>query len=167
MVNYRRNRLHGGTYFFTVTLRDRMSDLLISEVDALRSSWKRAAERVPHRIIAVVVLPDHLHALIEMRDGDDDYPKLWQEIKKGFTRRLDGAKSPWQPRYWEHTIRDDRDLRAHFDYIHINPVKHGHVDRASDWRHSSIHRYIRRGELPHDWGTEDEFAGDFGEPSEP
>ena len=164
MVNYRRNRLNGGTYFFTVTLRDRRSDLLIVQVDALRASWKRAAGRVAHRIIAAVVLPDHLHALIEMRDGDDDYPKLWQEIKKGFTRRVGGGRSPWQPRYWEHTIRDEADLQAHFDYIHFNPVKHGYVERASDWAHSSIHRYIKRGDLGADWGILSEPVGDFGEP---
>ncbi|MBY6204005.1 REP-associated tyrosine transposase [Halomonas denitrificans] len=164
MVNYRRNRLRGGTYFFTVTLRNRSSDLLTRQVAALRVSWRRAAERVPHQVLAVVVLPDHLHALIEMRDENDDYPKLWQEIKKGFTRRIGGRGSPWQSRYWEHTIRNDADLQAHCDYIHFNPVKHGYVERASDWPHSSIHRYIERGDLPADWGTNDDFEGRFGEP---
>jgi putative transposase len=164
MVNYRRNRLDGGVYFFTATLRDRRSDLLTREIEALRTSWKRAADRVPHRIIAAVVLPEHLHVLIEMRDNEDDYPRLWQEIKKGFTRRVDSARSPWQPRYWEHTIRDDADWRAHVDYIHFNPVKHGHVERAADWPHSSIHRYIERGDLPRDWGMGTPFSGDFGEP---
>ena len=164
MVNYRRNRLEGGTYFFTVTQRDRSSDVLTRQIDALRASWTRAAERVPHRIIAVVVLPDHLHAVVKMRDGNDDYPKLWQEIKKGFTRRIGGGGSPWQPRYWEHTIRDDADLQAHFDYVHFNPVKHGYVERASGWPHSSIHRYIERGDLTKDWGRDVDCEGGFGEP---
>jgi putative transposase len=164
MVNYRRNRLQGGTYFFTVTLADRASDALVRHVDSLRDAWRRAATRVSHDAIAVVVLPDHLHALVAMTDGDDDYPRLWQDIKKGFTRRIPGSKSPWQPRYWEHTIRDETDYRAHFDYIHINPVKHGLVRRAADWPHSSFHRYCRQGLLDPDWAAEIPVDGRFGEP---
>lgn len=164
MVNYRRNRVENGTYFFTVTLRNRLSDLLVKEIDALKQSWRGAAQRIRHETIAAVVLPDHLHALIKMRDGHDDYPRLWQDIKKGFTRRLDSSISPWQSRYWEHTIRDDADLQAHFEYIHINPVKHGLVNRVVDWPHSSFHRYVGMGELPKDWAGEIDIPGKFGEP---
>jgi len=164
MVGYRRNRVENGTYFFTVVLNNRSSDLLVRSIDILRASWRRAASRVPHDVIAAVVIPDHVHALIRMRDGYDDYPRLWQEIKKGFTRRSNIAPSPWQSRYWEHTIRDARDLQAHFDYIHFNPVKHGYVARASDWPYSSIHRYIRRGMLSADWASGGDIEGRFGEP---
>jgi len=164
MVNYRRNRVENGTYFFTVTLKDRRSDLLVRRIDTLKQSWRTAAERVKHNIIAAVVLPDHLHALITMCDGTDDYPRLWQEIKKGFTRRLDASASPWQRRYWEHTIRDDVDFQTHFDYIHINPVKHGLVEQVVDWPHSSFHRYVQGGELPVDWAGQADIPGEFGEP---
>lgn len=152
MVRYRRNRVGGGTYFFTVTLRDRRSDLLVRHVDLLRSSWRKAHTRIAHEVIAVVVLPDHLHAVIRMHDGADDYSRLWQEIKKGFSRNMSGA-SPWQPRFWEHTIRDDTDLRAHIDYVHFNPVKHGWASKAVDWPFSSFHRYARDGILAPHWGT--------------
>jgi putative transposase len=119
MVRYRRNRVPNGTYFFTVTLRNRQSDALVRNVDALREAWRSARSRTPHEAIAVVVLPDHLHAVIRMRDGGD-YSRLWQDIKKGFTRRTTTtAPSPWQPRFWEHTIRDEDDLRRHVDYVHI------------------------------------------------
>jgi hypothetical protein len=47
------------------------------------------------------------------------------------TRR--GERGIWQRRYWEHTIRDDRDFAGHFDYIHFNPVKHGLVRHPADW----------------------------------
>ena len=157
MVQYRRNRVAGGTYFFTVTLRDRRGDALVRHVDVLRTAWRLARARVPHEVLAVVVLPEHLHAVIRMAEGSDDYSRLWQEIKKGFTRRLTPdatpAASPWQARFWEHTIRDAQDLQAHIDYVHINPVKHGLVHRAADWPHSSFHRYVRAGLLPIDWGT--------------
>lgn len=141
--------------FFTVTLRDRRSDLLVRRVDALRESWRAAKTRVPHDVIAAVVLPDHLHAVLAMRDGSGDYLRLWQEIKKGFTRRVpdEGPSSRWQSRYWEHTIRDDMDLRCHVDYIHSNPVKHGCVQQVCDWPHSTFHRYVARGWLSRNWGS--------------
>ncbi|WP_425494620.1 REP-associated tyrosine transposase [Lysobacter auxotrophicus] len=153
MVRYRRNRVCGGRYFFTVTLRDRRSDLLVRHVNALRASWRDAHARVAHDVLAAVVMPDHLHAVIRMDDGADDYPRLWQEIKKGFSRRLPRAgPSPWQARFWEHTIRNEADLRAHVDYVHFNPVKHGYASSVVDWPFSSFHRYVRNGALPLDWG---------------
>jgi putative transposase len=70
----------------------------------------------------------------------------------------------WQRRYWEHAIRDDADLERHVDYIHFNPVKHGHVSQVCDWPHSSFHRYVARGVLPPDWGGRvRETTGAFGE----
>lgn len=113
MVNYRRNRTRNGTYAFTITLRDRRSVLLVERVDALFASWRRARRRVPHRVAAFVVLPDHIHALVTMKDGRDDYSRLIQDFKKGFTRRISTAGSPWQSRFWEHTIRDEYDFGNH------------------------------------------------------
>jgi putative transposase len=166
MVRYRRNRVPGGTYFFTVTLRDRRGDTLVRHADALKSAWRAAHARVPHDVVAVVVLPDHLNAVLTMRDAMGDYSRLWQDIKKGFTRRIfAGDASPWQHRFWEHTIRDERDLQAHVDYVHINPVKHGLVARVVDWPHSSFHRYVRRGWLPADWADAPDAVGSFGEPA--
>ncbi|MFC3816766.1 transposase [Lysobacter sp. GCM10012299] len=162
MVRYRRNPIAGATYFITATLRDRRDDALIRHVDLLRASWIRARQRVPHEIIAAVILPDHLHTVIRMQDDRGDYSRLCQEIKKGFTKRL-GAPSPWQPRFWEHTIRSEADLSAHVDYVHINPMKHGLVSRVCEWPHSSFHQYVRRGELPEDWAGVTEFAKGFGE----
>jgi putative transposase len=73
-------------------------------------------------------------------------------------------KGIWQRRFWEHAIRDDADLERHVDYIHFNPVKHGHVARVVDWPHSSFHQYVARGELTADWaGDMKEIQGSFGE----
>ena len=162
MVGYRRNRVPGGTFFFTVTLRDRRGDALVRHVDALRASWRTAMSRNPHEVIAAVVLPDHLHAVMRMAD-DTDYSRLWQDLKKGFTRRVaHGTPSPWQSRFWEHTVRDAVDLQRHIDYVHVNPMKHGLVSRPCDWPHSSFHRHVREGLLPSDWAGA--VAGDgFGE----
>jgi putative transposase len=73
-------------------------------------------------------------------------------------------KGIWQRRYWEHVIRNDADLERHVDYIHYNPVKHGHVTRVVDWPYSSFHRYVERGLLAADWGGDiEDIQGAFGE----
>jgi putative transposase len=166
MVRYRRNFVAGGTFFFTATLVDRKSNALIDHVDALRAAVRATRRAHPFNIDAVVVLPDHMHIVMTLPAGDADYPNRWRLIKRRFTsaiaktgapiaRHPNGEYALWQRRYWEHTIRDNRDFERHVDYIHFNPVKHGLVARVRDWPHSSFHRYVRRRLLPEDW------AGDF------
>ena len=175
-MHYRRSRTEGGTYFFTVNLADRTSDLLVREIDALRSVLRTARQRHPFTIVAMVVLPDHLHALWRLPPADADFPVRWSLIKAAFSRRLPQGericqsrkmkreRGIWQRRYWEHLIRDDSDLAKHVDYIHYNPVKHGYVARAADWRYSSIHRYISQGWLTADWAAGLRIeTGKFGE----
>ena len=176
MVNYRRNRIPGGTYFFTVTLADRRSTFLIDKIDLLRTAIQRVKSQRPFQIGAMVVLPDHLHAVWTLPQDDDDYPSRWRSIKSVFTqqtvkaghhvsRNRKGEYRLWQRRYWEHTITDEADLQRHVDYIHYNPVKHSLVSRVVDWPYSSFHRYVRRGWLNEDWGGEAarEDEGCFGE----
>ncbi|MBI3800995.1 MAG: transposase [Deltaproteobacteria bacterium] len=85
MVNYRRNRIPGGTFFFTVTLRDRRSRLLIEQIDPLRKAFGIVCRQSPFCIEAIVVLPDHLHAVWTLPPGDDDFPSRWKAIKGRFT----------------------------------------------------------------------------------
>lgn len=163
MSSYRRARVPGATYFFTVNLRDRQSDLLVREIELLRATVRATRERHPFHIDAWVVLPEHMHCLWTLPPGDADFIRRWQIIKAGFSRRLPGQGSPnraqaargergiWQRRYWEHLIRDDEDYRRHFDYIHINPLKHGLVVHVQDWPFSSFHRAVRDGLYPADW----------------
>lgn len=128
---------------------------------ALRESVTRVRRVLPFAIEAWVVLPDHMHAIWTLPDGDDDFPQRWGRIKAGFTRccgvphvsasrRYAGI---WQPRFWEHVVRDERDLAAHMDYVHYNPVRHGYVARVIDWPYSSFHRHVRDGVYPPDWGA--------------
>ncbi len=175
-MRYRRDRQSGGTWFFTLNLQDRKSDLLISHIDVLRHACRTVLEKHPVTIEAMVVLPDHLHALWELPDGDMDYPMRWRLIKSAFSRRVptsagtgyrSGKKTErtiWQRRNWEHRIRDDKDLTTHIDYIHLNPVKHGYTEQPADWPYSSVHRFIRNGVLAPDWGANADIpVGDFGE----
>jgi putative transposase len=151
-----------GTFFFTVVVADRTSGVLVDHVDALREAFRITREERPFTIDAIVVLPEHLHAIMTLPAGDTDCSGRWRRIKGLFARQVvaagvavkrdaRGEYALWQSRFWEHTIRDDGDLTRHFDYIHFNPVKHGHVARVSDWPHSSFHRYVRAALLPSDW----------------
>ncbi|WP_323001716.1 REP-associated tyrosine transposase [Denitromonas sp.] len=158
MVRYRRNYVPGGTYFFTVTLRDRRSDWLTRHIDLLRVAIVRTRSHHPFRIDAMVVLPDHLHMIMTLPEGDADYSLRWRRIKALFTRGLQlrglATRGIWQRRFWEHTVRDDDDLQRHVDYIHFNPVKHGHAERPCDWPYSTIHRDIADGRIGANWGTD-------------
>lgn len=163
MPNYRRATIAGGTFFFTLTLADRLSDLLVQEIDRLRHVYSNVQQCRPFETLAICILPDHLHAIWSLPPRDSDFARRWNRIKSEFSRGLAAeTRSPskarkrekgiWQRRYWEHAIRDERDLARHIDYIHFNPVKHGFVPRVRDWPHSSFHRYVERGDLPTDWG---------------
>ncbi len=176
-MQYRRSNVAGGTYFFTVNLADRRRTLLVDHVNNLSEVVKDVKRRHPFHIDAFVVLPDHLHTVWTLPQDDSDFATRWMLIKAGFSRRIakterinasraqKGERGIWQRRYWEHLIRDERDYERHVDYIHFNPVKHGYARRASDWPHSSIHRYVAKGTISADWaGTSDETEMDgYGE----
>jgi putative transposase len=177
MTNYRRHFVAGGSYFFTVNLADRGLQLLTDHIEALRSAFQYARVRHPFTIDAIVVLPDHLHAIWTLPEGDADFPLRWRLVKATFSRSLAreeqisrsrlsrGERGIWQRRYWEHALRDEGDFARHTDYIHFNPVRHGHVRQVLDWPYSSFHRMVRRGLNPADWAgvSYDHQASGFGE----
>lgn len=173
MVLYRRNRIAGGTYFFTVTLRDRKSALLINHIGLLREAVQRTKIAKPFAIDAWVVLPEHMHAIWTLPPGDADYSARWRSIKACFSHELakllenprrnaKGEYGFWQRRFWEHTIRDAGDFSRHVDYIHYNPVKHGYVQKVCDWPYSSFHRFVAKNIYPLDWsGVDNEAVGQY------
>jgi len=166
MSNYRRAWLPGSTCFFTVALRNRKQSLLVEHIAALRDAFRVARVQRPFALIAAVVLPEHLHCIWRLPRDDSNNGIRWRHIKACFcravpepadrseSRRSRRERSVWQRRYWEHLIRDERDLQAHIDYIHFNPVKHGLVKCAADWPHSSFHRFVARGWLSADWACD-------------
>lgn len=175
MPDYRRNRVPGGTYFFTVTLLDRSSRLLVTHIDLLRDAARAARTRSPFHIDAWVVLPDHMHCIWTLPPGDDDYSGRWRSLKKAFTKSIPatehrsavrmrrGERGIWQRRFWEHTIRDERDYASHTDYVHFNPVKHGLAAHPADWPYSSFRRCVAAGLYASDWcdgGIEPDEAGE-------
>src|SRR5215467_8719342 len=176
MTNYQRNFVPGGSYFFTVNLADRQLRLLTEHIDLLRVAFRYTQARHSFDVAAAVILPDHLHAIWTLPEGEADYALRWRLIKSAFSRALPngepisasrGCKAErgiWQRRYWEHTVRDEDDFARHVDYIHFNPVKHGHVGRVQDWPYSTFHRMVRAGVYPQDWaGDSRNDNGSFGE----
>ena len=169
MPNYRRAYHPGGTYFFTVNLLQRAgNDLLVCHIDTFRSVVKSVKVRHPFHIHGWVVLPDHLHCVIELPPDDMDFSMRWRLIKMEFSKSLPkaeyrskvrlkrGERGIWQRRFWEHLIRDEADYRAHMDYVHINPVKHGLVSKVCDWPFSTFHYLVKQGVYSDDWAGGDE-----------
>jgi putative transposase len=162
MPDYRRPRIKGASVFFTVALAERSSRVLVEEVEALRAAVATVRADRPFGIDAWVVLPDHLHAVWTLPEGDHDFSGRWGAIKARFSMGLAAGrlrpshvarreKGIWQRRFWEHHIRDERDREAHVRYCWWNPVKHGFVDRPMDWALSSIHRDARVGRVEPEW----------------
>ncbi|WP_131775234.1 REP-associated tyrosine transposase, partial [Legionella cincinnatiensis] len=156
MVNYRRDKTRGGAYFFTLALKDRTSKVLTNNIASLRRSFRRARRNNFFIIKAIVVLPEHMHLLMELPEEDADYSTRLRQIKTYFLHELLSAGAPllknqkneynlWQRRFWEHRIRNESDFCAHVNYIHFNPVKHGWVKEVIDWPYSSFHKYVREG----------------------
>jgi len=175
MVRYRRNFVPGGMFFFTVTLDDWRSSVLVDHIERLCAAFRKTRSERLFAIEAIVILPDHLHAILTLPPGDSDFSDRWRRIKGHFTRSAvaagvavsrnhRGEYSLWQKRFWEHTIRDDQDFERCADYVHFNPVKHRLVSSPSDWPFSSLHRYARAGILARDWGGSGQAeAANFGE----
>jgi putative transposase len=168
MSRYRRP-LKGLTYFFTVVSHRRRPILCD---DAIRTALRRGIETVrakhPFSIDGWVLLPDHMHCIWTLPQDDHAFSLRWSEIKRFVStevrdefhdagtltrsRRSRRESTIWQRRFWEHVIRDECDLGRHLDYIHFNPVKHGHAPRAIDWPFSTFGRYVADGVYPQDWG---------------
>ena len=171
MPNYRRAFVPGGCWFFTVNLLDGRSRFLTDHIGALREAMRRTQARHPFRIDAIVVLPDHIHAVWTLPPDDADFSLRWRLIKIDFAKAVPktewrspvrvarGERAIWQRRFWEHCIQDEDDFERHVDYIHFNPVKHGLVPAAKEWPFSSFHRFVRLGAYPAGWGrSEDGLA---------
>ncbi len=169
MPEYRRSKETGGTYFFTVVTFNRLPILTSPEsINIFRDAWNDVNNKHPFQTVAICLLPDHIHTIWKLPEGDADYSTRWKEIKRiysrgyleniGFGGERNGSQVKrkevgiWQRRFWEHTIKDEVDLNNHIDYIHYNPVKHGLVKCTADWKWSSFYRYVKKGVYQPDWG---------------
>jgi putative transposase len=164
-MDYRRALHKGGTYFFTVNcLQRKDNDCLVRNISLLREVIAKVKQSHPFKIHAWVVLPEHMHCVMELPEGDADFTKRWMLIKMLFSRGIPKnerrsktrvgrrERGIWQRRYWEHLIKSEKDYQAHMDYVHINPVKHGLVKKVKDWPYSTFHKLVEQGVYTQDWG---------------
>lgn len=168
MPDYRRAFVPGGTFFFTV-VSDRRVPIFNRPLarSLLRAAMDQTARRWPFDVRAMVLLPDHLHAIWTLPEGDVDFSRRWAYLKKTFTqtwlshggteqwcshsRQKNRRRGVWQRRFWEHALRDECDFAQHCHYIHYNPVKHGLATCPHAWPYSSFHRFVRAGIYDQDW----------------
>lgn len=176
MPNYRRLFVENSYVFITVVIEMR-KPILIDNIELLRESFKEAKNVYDFKILASVVLPEHIHLII-IPVNIKEYPKIIRAIKYNFSRKIKVGgmaippyydekgragllscrhKNTWQRGYWEHTIRDEQDLNNHLDYIHYNPVKHGYVKSVKDWEFSSFHKFVESQNYENNWGSSEDI----------
>ena len=139
MANYKRLFVAGYSYYFTIVTHLR-KPILIENIELLRENFRESKSYFTYQINAIVILPDHIHMIITPKNVND-YPKIIQSIKYNFSKRYNidehieqsqsryrrKMKPIWQKRYYEHTIRDEKDYFRCLEYIRLNPVKHEYV----------------------------------------
>ncbi len=174
MPEYRRVKLKGGTYFFTLVTYKRQSIFLFHEaIVLLKKSIDHVKDYYPFSLEAYCILPDHIHLIFSLPEDDNNYSVRISQIKRRFSKQYNkkigvldlGNKSRqnrrelpiWQRRFWDHLIRDENDLEHHIDYIHYNPVKHGLVNRVHDWKYSSFHDFVEQGYYDLSWGEDNKI----------
>ena len=158
MADYKRIFQTGYSYYITMVTH-RREPILIEHIALLRKSFQLSKKRYRYRIDAIVILPDHLHMIITPENAEE-YPNIISHIKRSFVYGLandykEKAKMTlsrssyrrkrsgiWQKRYYEHTIRNEKDMLEKMQYLYHNPIKHGYVDEADRWEYSSF-RYNR------------------------
>ena len=152
MANYKRLFLNGYSYYITIVTYER-NPILIENIELLRESFRYAKSLFSFQIEEIVVMPDHLHMIISVENAKD-YPKIISSLKRYFSknspkkyynhilqshhREKSGYLPVWQKRFYEHTIRDEKDWISKVQYIHNNPVKHGFTDNIHNWKYSSL-----------------------------
>jgi len=179
-MRYRRTRIKGGTYSFTGVTYKRIKLLEGENISVLYEAFEYAMRNHPFEMDAYGILPDHLHCIWTLPDGDEDYSTRWRLAKRYFSRKcvIESAMTPsasrvkkkekavWQRRFWEHLIRDEDDFAKHVEYIHYNPVKHGLVMAPRDWEYSSFGGYVEEGIYDREWGAAQDIRFDQGVGSE-
>ncbi len=172
-MNYRRAHIENSKIFITMVTSKRRP-ILIENINLLRNSFKQTKEKIKFGIDAIVILPDHLHMIIQPNDNKT-YPEIIKRIKVNFSRNIDttkiedyevsesrkskNEKDIWQRRYWEHTITDEKDLHDCIDYIHYNSVKHRLAKQAKEWKYSTFEKYVKSGLYDENWCDFNENSG--------
>jgi putative transposase len=154
-MHHKKTRIAGETHFFTIRCTQG-SPSLTDHIETLRAAMRSVMSSHPFYINALVVMPDHLHAIWTLPEKDHDYLSRWMLIQDFYSHHLsvessENERELWQNLIKELPIRDMQELEKFVGYIHFDPVRHGYVKQPADWLHSSIHRYISEGIIQPDW----------------
>jgi len=156
-MNYKRLFIDN-TYLFITIVTNKRKKILIKNIDLLRKSFKECKKKYNFDIFSIVIIPDHIHMIIKP-ENINEYPQIIGLIKIYFTKNSNikyeinntREANVWQRRFWEHTIKDEKDLYKHLDYIHFNPIKHGYVNKPKEWQYSSFNKFVKLGYYEMDW----------------
>ncbi|MBU4352864.1 MAG: transposase [Nanoarchaeota archaeon] len=166
MPNFRRYYIPDAIVFITGVTRKRQHFLRAeSDVNLLFETLRNVQLIHPFRLLAYVLLPDHFHWLMRVVSESGNFSEVMQSIKRNFTlnykhaHHINTTLNIWQPRFWDHVIRNEHDLEKHFDYVHWNPVKHGYVRYPEDWPHSTYAHWLKLGYYGPEWGRGEEPSG--------
>ena len=153
------------SYVHLIVVAYNRKDIFIENIELLRVSFKNAKQFFDFEIIAICVLSNHIHMILNPKNIHE-YPKIITSIKHYFSRHYDvgvetptygyvnkGEKGVFQRRYFEHTICSQEELNNHINYIHYNPVKHGYVKNVKDWKYSSFHKFVEDKFYDNNWGS--------------
>ena len=167
MSKLKRYYTEGQVYFVTSVTHQRQP-ILVENGKLLWQAILQIRDRTHFELLAWVFMPDHIHLLID--PGGNNLSKIMKQIKLSFASKYHRDNDlyrgrVWQPRFWDHVIRDNADLNKHLNYIHYNPVRHGLTSIALDWELSSLKQNVKDGFYTKDWGAiySLTFEGDFGE----
>ena len=154
-MNYRRIFIKNSLVFLTLVTQNRVP-ILINDIALLKKSLINTLKLYKYKVIAYVILPDHIHCIIKPKNISD-YSNIIKSFKYSFGKEFRNKHGRygkvWQNRFWEHTIRNEKDLNNHLNYIHYNPVKHNLCNSVKEWRYSSFYRFVKRGLYEIDWGS--------------
>ena len=154
MTVYARDLAPRSSYYFNIRLQDHASELLIDEIDTLRTATRLTMARYPFRIDAITVLPSEIYAVWTLPDGDNDHAARWSMITSLFHRtilswdmRQPGDRTISPPRLWQRggdtrIIRTSQDFEQYCQTVHMAPVIAGYVRQPEHWTHSSLHRDV-------------------------
>jgi putative transposase len=165
MPDYRRFYIPNAIVFITCVTRNRYPYLKSqSDIELFFTTLKNVNAIKPFELMASVILPDHFHWLMKTDQLSGNFSIVMHSTKSNFTRNykrehnVQRSISIWQRGFWDHVIRNERDLKIHLDYIHWNPVKHGFVTKPEDWIYSTYRNWLDRGYYEVGWGWNKEPA---------
>ena len=164
MSNYKRYFSDNAKPVFITFVTYNRRDILIPNIEILRNSFKYVKSQYNFSIIAISILQNHCHMLIEA-DNTKNIPKIIRSIKYNFSHNISdeyicndltesaikrGEKGIWQRRYYDHIIRNEEDLKRHIDYIHYNSYKHYKI-YPRDWQYSSFKLFVHKNYYDINW----------------